>query len=427
MQWISLLALCLTTASPGHAYSVLTHEAIIDTAWTQNIVPVLRKKFPNATADDLKAAHSYAYAGCIIQDMGYYPFGNKFFSDLVHYTRSGDFVVNLIREAQDLNEYAFALGALAHYAADTEGHGIAVNRAVPLDYPKLERKFGTVVTYGEDPAAHLKVEFGFDVLQVARGDYAPQAYHDFIGFHVAKEVLERAFRDTYSLDLSDVFSDLDLALGTYRHLVSSTIPKMTRVAWRLKKNELIQARPGLTRRTFLYNLSKASYRKEWDDEFHKPGAGSAVLAFFIRILPKIGPLRGLEFKAPDNQTEALFERSFDATLTQYRQFLAEARGGRLTLVNRDLDTGRPTRPDEYELADRTYAELAVRLAQKPPETIDPALRRNVLAYYGNEESLESVKKNRKRWLKTLAAVQKLQGEAAFPANREGGGPINRLP
>ena len=60
--------------------------------------------------------------GCIIQDMGYYPFGSKFFSDLVHYVRTGDFVANLIGEAQNLDEYAFALGALAHYAADTQGH-----------------------------------------------------------------------------------------------------------------------------------------------------------------------------------------------------------------------------------------------------------------------------------------------------------------
>ena len=83
-------------------------------------------------------------AGCIIQDMGYYPFGSKFFSDLVHYVRTGDFIVNLIREAQTLNEFAFALGALAHYAADTQGHSVAVNRSVALEYPKLARKYGKV-------------------------------------------------------------------------------------------------------------------------------------------------------------------------------------------------------------------------------------------------------------------------------------------
>jgi hypothetical protein len=191
------VAVLLVWSPAAEGYSVLTHEAIVDTAWEQSIKPLLLKRFPNSTPDDLIAAHAYAYGGCIIQDMGYYPFGSKFFSDLVHYVRSGDFVTSLIAESQNLNEYAFALGALAHYAADNTGHAIAVNPSVPIEYPKLRREYGKRVTYEDDPAAHLKVEFGFDVLQVARGNYAPKSYHDFIGFQVSKPVLERAFADTY--------------------------------------------------------------------------------------------------------------------------------------------------------------------------------------------------------------------------------------
>ena len=149
--------------------------------------------------------------------MGYYPFGSHFFSDLTHYVRSGDFVMNMIAEAQDLNEYAFALGSLAHYSADLTGHPVAVNTSVAIEYPKLRTKFGRLVTYADDPRAHLKVEFGFDVWQVGKGNYASQSYHDFIGFEVSKPLLERAFRDTYSLDLASLFTSLDLALGTYRH------------------------------------------------------------------------------------------------------------------------------------------------------------------------------------------------------------------
>jgi len=415
VYWTALWCVC--TCLPAQAYSVLTHEAIIDAVWEPSIRPVLLKNFPGAAPEQLKEAHSYAYAGCIIQDMGYYPFGNKFFSDLLHYVRSGDFVINLIHEAQTLDEYAFALGALAHYAADTEGHEIAVNRAVPIDYPKLERKFGPDVTYADDPIAHLKVEFGFDVLQVARGNYAPQAYHDFIGFHVPKEVLERGFQDTYSLQMTDVFADLDLALGTYRHLVSSTIPEMTRVAWRVKKDDLVRAHPGLTRRAFRYNLSRASYRKEWDGRYQKPGPGAVILAFFIRILPKVGPLRTLQFEAPNQQTEALFERSFDRTLNQYRQFLAEVNAGNLALANRDLDTGQPTRPAEYSLADKTYSELAIRLAGLPVDHVDPKLRADILAYYRDLEAPFALKKNRKDWQKTLAAIEKLKAEASVVAIR----------
>src|SRR5580704_13548732 len=255
-----LVTALLCSALPSRGYSVLSHAAIIDSAWDGSLKPLLLQRFPQSTPPDLRQAHGYAYAGCILQDMGYYPFGSRFFSDLVHYVRSGDFVTNLVRGAQDLDEYAFALGALAHFAADTEGHSVAVNRAVALQYPKLARKFGQSVTYADKPSAHMQVEFGFDVLQVAHGSYAPQAYHDFIGFEVARPLLERAFRQTYSLEMTDVFHDLDLALSTYRHTVSSIIPTATRAAWHLKKSELAKVQPAATRRRFVYNLSQASYR-----------------------------------------------------------------------------------------------------------------------------------------------------------------------
>src|SRR5579863_4051773 len=261
----------LLSASLSYGYTVLTHEAIIDSAWDASVKKLLLKRFPNATPEELEQAHAYAYGGAIIQDMGYYPFGSKLFSDLTHYLRSGDFVLALLREVQDENEFAFALGALAHYAADNNGHPIAVNRVVPMLYPKLQHRFGNTVTYEDDPAAHLKTEFGFDVLEVAHGNYAPQAYHDFIGFKVAKPLLERAFEDTYAIPMKNVFKDLDLALGTYRRTISNLIPTMTKVAWDAKKDEIGKTAPGITRRRFVYNLRRASYEKEWGQSYEKPG------------------------------------------------------------------------------------------------------------------------------------------------------------
>jgi hypothetical protein len=404
-----LVCLAALLAVPGaRAYSVLTHEAIIDSAWDQNIKPLLVKRFPESTADDLNHAHGYAYAGCIIQDMGYYPFGSKFFSDLVHYVRSGDFVVTMIRDSQDLNEYAFALGSLAHYSADTDGHRIAVNPAVAIEFPKLQEEYGPIVTYGQNPGAHLKVEFGFDVLQVARGRYASKAYHDFIGFQVSKPVLERAFHDVYSLELKDVFGDLDLALGTYRRTVSSIIPEMTRVAWKLKKDELLKSDAGITRRKFIYNLSHASYRKEWDGKYEKPGIGATLLAFLFRIMPKVGPFKAGAFKAPTPQTAKLFEDSFDRTLDQYRQTLARVDQGQLTLENRDFDTGAPTRPGEYKLADNAYAKLAIKLAQKDPKDLDLKVVENVLGFYRDLNVAIATKDDPKEWSETIAAVSKLE-------------------
>ncbi|MFZ0817158.1 MAG: zinc dependent phospholipase C family protein, partial [Candidatus Sulfotelmatobacter sp.] len=119
---LAIVLLQSTAVQTCAAYSVLTHEEVVDLAWKDNLLPLLKKRFPAATDDDLKKAHAFAYGGSVMQDMGYYPFGNKYFSDLTHYVRSGDFVINLLKEASDLDEYAFALGALAHYSADNCGH-----------------------------------------------------------------------------------------------------------------------------------------------------------------------------------------------------------------------------------------------------------------------------------------------------------------
>jgi hypothetical protein len=401
----------LLLAPSLYSYSVLSHEAIVDTAWDTHLRPALLKRFPQATPDELNRAHASAYAGCIIQDMGYYPFGNRFFSDLVHYVRAGDFVLNLLKEAQTLEEYGFALGALAHYTSDTRGHSIAVNRAVPMEYPKLGRKFGPVVTYAEDQTSHIRVEFGFDVLQVARGSYAPQSYHDFIGFEVQKSVLERGFYRTYGLKMDDVFSDLDLALSTYRRAVSSLIPKMTRVAWDVKKDELQKAQPAATRRAFVYNLSRAAYRKEWDGKYKEPGFGTKLLAFFVRILPKVGPLKALSFKAPTQQTEALFETSFNRTLADYRSMLTAQMDGHLKPENRDLDTGELTRPCEYSRADKTYAHLARELAEKGSTEDRAGAIQDVLEFFKDLNQPFAAKTDREEWRETVAALQKLRSAA----------------
>jgi hypothetical protein len=410
---IRALAVIFLVATPAaHGYSVLSHQAIIDTEWDKGIKPLLLARFPNATADDLRQAHSYAYGGCIIQDMGYYPFGSHFFTDLLHYVRSGDFVINMIRESQDLNEYAFALGAMAHYAADTEGHSIAVNQAVPMQYSKLQRKYGNVVTYEDNPTAHLRVEFGFDVLQVARGNYAPQSYHDFIGFNVSLPVLDRAFHETYGLQLTDVFDNLDLALKTYRRSVSTVIPEVTRAAWQSKKDKLQKANPGVTRQKFVYRLSRASYRREWGTGYQEAGTGSRLLAVFIRIVPKVGPFKVLGFKAPTPATEKLFEDSFDRTLDRYDRLLKQQGARPLQLADLNFDTGKPSHPGEYRMADDAYAKLVQKLAQRDPASMDPSVRQNVLAFFSDLNQPYWTKENRKDWEETVAAVQKLRSEGS---------------
>ena len=371
-------------APMARGYSVLSHEAIIDAAWDTSIKPILLQQYPAATEDDLRKAHGFAYGGAIIQDMGYYPFGSHLFSDLTHYIRSGDFIVNLLSGASDLNEYAFALGALAHYAADTVGH-VAVNKSVPMLYPKVRAKFGAVATYEDNPTDHLKAEFSFDVAEVAENHYAPNAYHDFIGFEVSKPLLERAFEQTYGIPLKDVSKGLDLALGTYRRTVSSLIPEMTKVAWQAKKKDLMQASPGLSERRFVYALSRASYEKEWGSSYERPGAWSRFLTFLFTIVPKVGPFKALAFQAPTPATQKIFMDGFVQTLALYREKLAEVKkGGKPVLVNDNFDIGQPARYGKYRLADEACGKLVVKLSEKKFAGVDADLKKGVLEFYGKE-------------------------------------------
>jgi len=403
-----LIAIVVAIPQVTPAYSVLTHEAIIDQAWKDSIQPALMKRFPRATAEQLREAHAYAYGGAIIPDLGYYPFGNKFFSDAVHYVRSGDFVEALLAEAQDLNEYAFALGSLAHYVADNVGHPVAVNRAVAVLYPKLRARYGDSVTYCEDPTAHLKTEFGFDVVQLARGLYAPESYHDFIGFKVSKPVVERAFKKTYGLDVGDVFANFDLAIATFRRAVGTVIPEMTKVAWETKKDEIEKASPGITRDKFTYQLSRAEYEKEWGKEYKKPGAFDKTLALFFRVVPKVGPFRTLSFKVPTPEAERMFVASFGQTLSRYRILLSQTQAGKLNLQNMDFDTGEPTRAGEYKLADETYASLLRRLADNKFKDVTQELRQNIIAFYGDLKAPIATRKDKEDWRETLRALEQLK-------------------
>jgi hypothetical protein len=394
-------------AEPCEAYSVLTHEEVVDLAWKDNFLPMLKQRFPAATDDDLKKAHAYAYGGSVMQDMGYYPFGNKFFSDLTHYVRSGDFISNLLKEASDLNEYAFALGALAHYSADNSGHP-TINQVVGIEFPKLEKKYGKEVTYEDNPKAHIRTEFGFDVTQVAKNRYTSDAYHDFIGFEISKPVLERAFLDTYGIPLSDVIKNEDLAFGTFRRAISRVIPEMTRVALNTRRKEIVAETPNFRARQFRYYLSRASYQKEWGRTYQKPGFGTRVLAFFFRFVPKIGPFKALDFKIPTKQTEDLYIASVDRTMENYTKLLKEAAVGPVELTNTDFDTGHDTRAGEYGLTDKTYARLLDELAGHNFDQVTPDLRANILAFYSDPNAPIATKKKPADWLKTEGEIEKLR-------------------
>jgi hypothetical protein len=399
--------LVLLCSGVGNSYSVLTHEEVVDLLWKDQIQPLLLKRFPAASAEDLRQAHSYAYGGSLLQDMGYYPFGSKYFSDLVHYVRTGDFVNALLQQSSDINEYAFALGALAHYASDNSGHPI-INQVVAIDFPKLRKKYGDQVTYADNPKAHIRTEFGFDMVQVAKNRYTSDSYHDFIGFNVSKPLLERAFLQTYGLKLSDLFGDEDLAIGTFRHAIARVIPEMTRVALINRRKEIVRDTPNFNEKEFLYHLSRTNYRKDWGTTYRKPKFGARVLAFFLKIIPKVGPFNALAFKIPSTQTEDMYIKSINTTVGDYGTLLLDAKDGRLQLPNLDCDTGLPTSPGEYSLADTTYAHLLGDLDKNQFAQLTPELRRNILDFYSNPSSIVIAKKDQADRSKTLQELQDLR-------------------
>jgi hypothetical protein len=404
---VTILLIVLMCSDGASAYSVLTHEEIVDLLWTDAIQPLLLKRYPGLWEDQIREAHAYAYGGAVIQDLGYYPFGNREFSNLVHYVRSGDFVHELLLESQDVNEYAFALGALSHYAADIVGHP-AVNQAVAIEYPKLRAKFGNSVRYAQDKTAHLKTEFGFDTVQVAKNRYASQQYHDFIGFQVSKPLLERVFPVVYGVELKDVLTHEDLAVGSYRFAISRLIPQMTQVALQTHKKELMRETPNFARQKFLYRLSRSGYEKEWGKDYVKPGLGTRILSTLLRYMPRIGPFKGLAFNNPTPKTEDLYIKSINTTVDQYRAFLEAARTDSLVLPNCDFDTGKSTKPGEYALTDVTYAKLLARLSERKFDLTSRELRANILDFYSDLSAPIDTKNDLDDWTSVLSELDQLK-------------------
>lgn len=413
LKWIFGVAVLLgLTAQPAAAYSVLTHQANVDSSWTRCLLPLLQRRYPGATEQEQNEAKSFAYGGSILQDMGYYPFGSELFTNLTHYVRSGDFVRSLLNEAHNRNEYAFALGALAHYAADIHGHPEGTNRAMSSVYPELKAKFGDVITYEEAPIQHTQLEFAFDVVQVAAGRYRTADYQRYIGFQVSKPVLERAFLKTYGLELGQVVFNVDLAVSSFRFAVRSLIPIASRAAWQSQKKEIRRLSPQARRREYVYKESEREYRKRYGTDYEHPGTGARVLSYFVRVLPKIGPLRPFAFELPTSEAQKLFRASFQDVQQKYCGLLEQepldTAAVAPRLPNADFDTGKPTKLGEYALTDETYGEWLRKLADKKFDHLTATQQQHLLSFFstpGKEPVDEDEKEERRE---TLAALEQLR-------------------
>jgi hypothetical protein len=389
MHFIRVLLL-LILSSEAFCYSVLSHEAIVDAAWDSSIQPFLLKKFPSSTADELKKSRAYAYGGAIMPDMGYYPFGSRFFTNLVHYSRTGDFVENLISESENVNELAFALGALAHYHADKCGHSEAVNTSVPRIFPKLRKRFGEKITYDQHHLAHKRTEFSFDVTQLVLQNYAPENFHDYIGFQVAQNVLERAFEKTYDLKLKDVFVNLPLAIYSFRWTVKNLFPALTKAAWVMNKEEIIKKNPGVTARKYQYKLPGRKFRSEW--QYEKTGKfGNRLMVGVLTVATKTRLIRSVKVKAPDAKSQEEFIKSFKHTVEMLNTDISMLASNEHHLDNYNFDTGRKSHFGEYILADQCYRKLSLKVFDK--KDLPDDVRNNIVQFYKDHTPIKDRKLN----------------------------------
>lgn len=414
LKYLLVFTLLNFSGLTSKAYSILAHEAIIDASWKPVLIPLLKEKYPNITKEQILLAHSYAYGGAIMADMGYMPFGNGFFTDLVHYVRSGDFIQALLSDSQNLNEYAFSLGALSHYMADKYGHSLSTNLNVPIIYPDLQKKFGNVVTYNDDHTSHSRIEFAYDVLQIGQNGYTSEGYHDFIGFNMAVPVLERAFYETYGQKLGSIFSNINSSINTMRWGVRNLFPVLTKSAYKANQTDIEKMHPGITVRKFQYKMSKRSFNLEFGKQRQESKFFAKVAVFFIKILPKIGPLKTLKFKSPGEKGQKLFAQSFEAILENYQVALNQIGKDELVLPDIDFDTGNPTRFGEYKLADNTYDKLLAKLQEQDYKNITPQLQKSLVDFYRTADSTTIALRKPKEWQKTVIRVKEVTDLKPMP-------------
>lgn len=399
------LAFSSTAAVP---YSIQSHEELIDLAWKASIRPILLEHYPTLTEAQLQTAHAYAYGGSAIQDFGYYPFGNRFFSDLTHYVRAGDFVASLLRNAQTPDELAFAIGSLCHYIGDVIGHSQAVNVSVPVEFPSLKKKYGPSVNYAENPHAHVQTEFAFDINQLSKGRFAPSAYLRHVGLEVPSHLLAKAFFETYGLSLPSVIGTRQTALRTYRFAARRFLPDIARAETILHKKNFPADTPSPDLTQLADDLKQASIDNDWEAYRHPPGFRSHLFAGFIFILPKVGTLKLLAIKGPNPQTEDLYIKSVNRSIKSLRLVLTHFDTIEEYLPNRDLDTGKKVAPGAYSLTDETYAELLSKLVEHPTDPIPAQLKHDLIAYYADPQAPITTKNNPVQWAQVQADLKVLQ-------------------
>jgi hypothetical protein len=217
--------------------------------------------------------------------------------------------------------------------------------------------------------------------------------------------------------MRDLFADQDRAISTYRYAVSQIIPVLTDAAWRDKHDEIVKLTPAIDRSAFVFAYPRTAFEADYGRDYQRPGLFARFIGLLYRILPKVGPLKPLSFKAPTPEAAELFARSFRDATAKFRAEVKDLQDRRFEFRNTNFDTGRPSRFGDYSLADDTYGELLHRLSDRKFHGLPVALTRNILTFYGEGPGASvGDKKVRKRWAKAQPVLQELRDQSSRRAS-----------
>lgn len=402
----------VSSATPqrASAYGLSTHLLLVDLVWASDIRPLLVKSFPCQTEAVYDRARVYAYGGALVQDAGYYLGGQADLSDLTHYARSGDFVSNLFRNATDVDELAFALGALTHYVGDTIGHPDATNQSVPIAFPNLGLKYhSSVVTYEKDPKAHLQVEFGFDVNAAKLGRLRPPALMKDEHPDLSLQQLAFAYYQTYGLTDDLTYARAGLSARSYYGSTEGLLPFGT-----YTKANVAAFKPvhGTDEAGLQKLIDDVASREDWKSHRKHAGLPRILGAPLVLFVSKT------YIRYPTTETQSKYDRSVVASVDRIREVIASVHatpgdfvplwpadkaGDRgQPLPNFNLDTGEVEEPGVYEKSGDIHRKWLSRVSdpaskenrryappQKEPWSVPASAQRNLSTFFADPAKSQS--------------------------------------
>ena len=345
-------SLLLIVPADGRAFSVTAHQGVVDQAWGLTLVPLIRQRFPNATDRELTEAHAYARGGSISPILVLSARESFVFrpAALRSHRRFRQPSVNW---GQLSGRICVRLGMLGHYEAPAGIRKRPIFRC-PSSIPSSSRNTATPSPMRTHPRAPT------NSIRCAAGRSSQRntdLFEHSIDFKVPRDALERAFAETYGLQLNDLFDNYDIAIYTYRWGFRTIINEGTGIAWALYRKDIESNEPGVTSKEFVREISRGDFERQFGKAFLEPGYLPRFVGFLGTLVPDVGPLKRLPFKPLPDSVQKLYFRAYRHASERYVHEVAAICANKAWLENINLDTGRADKSGEYAPADEAWVDL----------------------------------------------------------------------